>query len=242
MGGARRWISLGSFVFQPAELAKLSLVLYLAHSLAKKGEKERAFSVKVLPHLIVGGVFIGLVLMEPDFGVGLMLGLLVLLLLFVAGAKLSHLLYTGLAVLPFLAIFLAGADYRLRRLAVFLDPWRYASNSGFQIIQSYIAFGSGQFWGRGLGQSRQKLFYLPEAHTDFIRISSANISARGITGIVRLRASRISGLENFTADDITTTEGLDSRLAFLCPMTIRAPMDWSLRVVWLSQRSDPLTS
>ncbi|NIO12115.1 MAG: putative lipid II flippase FtsW [Deltaproteobacteria bacterium] len=167
-GGARRWISLGGFVFQPAELAKLSLVLYLAHSLAKKDDKAPTFTVKVLPHLIVGGVMIGLVLMEPDFGVGLMLGSLVVLMLFIAGAKISHLVYTSLAVLPFMVMFLVGADYRLRRLAVFLDPWRDASNSGFQMIQSYIAFGSGEFWGRGLGQSRQKLFYLPEAHTDFI--------------------------------------------------------------------------
>jgi cell division protein FtsW len=77
-------------------------------------------------------------------------------------------LLTGLAALPVLALFVIGADYRLRRLIAFLDPWKDASNSGFQIIQSYIAFGSGQFWGLGLGQSRQKLFYLPEAHTDFI--------------------------------------------------------------------------
>jgi len=221
-GGARRWISLGSFVFQPAELAKLSLVLYLAHSLAKKGEKERAFFVKVLPHLIVGGVFIGLVLMEPDFGVGLMLGLLVLLLLFVAGAKLSHLLYTGLAVLPFLAIFLAGADYRLRRLAVFLDPWRYASNSGFQIIQSYIAFGSGQFWGRGLGQSRQKLFYLPEAHTDFIySVIGEELGLLGallvlsLFGLIVLRGFRLAmkihdPFEQYLAIGLTTLLGFQA--------------------------------
>jgi cell division protein FtsW len=167
-GGARRWLSLAGFAFQPGELAKFSLALYLAHSIAKKGEKIRTFSLGVLPHLIVGGVFLGLVLLEPDLGTALILGLVLFLMLFVSGARFSHLALTGLAALPVLALFVIGADYRMRRLLAFLDPWSDASNSGFQIIQSYIAFGSGEFWGRGLGQSRQKLFYLPEAHTDFI--------------------------------------------------------------------------
>jgi cell division protein FtsW len=89
-------------------------------------------------------------------------------MLFVGGVKSAHLLAIGAMALPVLGLALIGAEYRLRRLLAFLDPWRDASSSGFQIIQSYIAFGSGQLWGRGLGESRQKLFYLPEAHTDFI--------------------------------------------------------------------------
>ncbi len=167
-GGARRWLSIGGFAFQPAELAKLSLVLYLAHSLAKKADKVGIFSIGVLPHLVVGGLFLGLIVVEPDLGTALTLGLVLLLMLFVAGAKWSHLALIGLSALPVLAFAVIGAEYRLRRLLTFLDPWRDASKSGFQIIQSYIAFGSGELWGRGLGESRQKLFYLPEAHTDFI--------------------------------------------------------------------------
>ncbi len=167
-GGSRRWLPLGDFTFQPGELTKIALVFYLARSLAKKEARGRSFSIQVLPFLIVSGVFLGLVLLEPDFGGAVILGAIVMLVLFVAGAKLLHLLYVGLAALPILAVLLIGADYRLRRLMVFLNPWGDASNSGFQIVQSYIAFGSGQFWGQGLGQSRQKLFYLPEAHTDFI--------------------------------------------------------------------------
>lgn len=167
-GGARRWLPLGGFVFQPAELAKMSLVLYLAHSLAKKGEKVQTFAMGVLPHLIIGGLFLGLILLEPDLGTALICGLLLFLMLFVGGARFSHLLSIGLMALPVLALAVVGAEYRLRRLLTFLDPWRDASSAGFQIIQSYIAFGSGQLWGRGLGESRQKLFYLPEAHTDFI--------------------------------------------------------------------------
>jgi len=168
-GGARRWLPLGDFTFQPVELTKIALVFYLARSLAKKKEeKGQSSSVQVLPYLIVSGVLMGLVLLEPDFGGAVILGVMVVLVLFVAGAKLLHLLYVGLAALPILAVLLIGADYRLQRLMVFLNPWGDASKSGFQIVQSYIAFGSGQFWGQGLGQSRQKLFYLPEAHTDFI--------------------------------------------------------------------------
>ena len=167
-GGARRWLPLGGFAFQPAELAKISLVLYLARSLSKKGEKVQTFAMGLLPHLIIGGLFLGLVLLQPDLGTTLILGLLLFLMLFVGGAKLSHLVSMGLMALPAVALAVAGAEYRLRRLLTFLDPWRDASNTGFQIIQSYIAFGSGQLWGRGLGESRQKLFYLPEAHTDFI--------------------------------------------------------------------------
>lgn len=167
-GGARRWLPLGGFAFQPAELAKISLVLYLARSLSKKGEKVQTFAMGLLPHLIIGGLFLGLVLLQPDLGTTLILGLLLFLMLFVGGAKFSHLVSIGLMALPAVALAVVGAEYRLRRLLTFLDPWRDASSTGFQIIQSYIAFGSGQLWGRGLGESRQKLFYLPEAHTDFI--------------------------------------------------------------------------
>ncbi|MFQ5683660.1 MAG: putative lipid II flippase FtsW [Candidatus Binatia bacterium] len=167
-GGARRWLSLGSLVFQPAELAKISLVIYLAHSLAKKGEKVRTFALGVLPHLIVGGLFLGLILLEPDLGTTLMLGLILFFMLFIAGAKVFHLIIIGLTAIPVMAFFLLGAQYRVQRLLTFLNPWKDASRGGFQIIQSYIAFGSGQLWGRGLGGSEQKLFFLPEAHTDFI--------------------------------------------------------------------------
>ena len=167
-GGARRWLSIGGLVLQPVEFAKVSFVLYLAHSLAKKGEKIRNFTKGILPHLIIGGLFLWLIFQEPDFGTAFILGIVLFLMLFVAGTKLSHLLVMGLMALPVLVFSVIGTEYRLRRLLTFLDPWSDASHGGFQIIQSYIAFGSGQLWGLGLGESRQKLFYLPEAHTDFI--------------------------------------------------------------------------
>jgi cell division protein FtsW len=159
---------LPAFAFQPAEMAKLALVLYLAHSMARKADKIKTFSLGVLPHLIVGGGFLIALLLQPDFGTALILAALLYLMLFVGGVRLSHLLATGLMVLPLLVYVMLTAEYRWRRLLTFMDPWREASSSGFQVVQSLIAFGSGQLWGRGLGESRQKLFYLPEAHTDFV--------------------------------------------------------------------------
>jgi cell division protein FtsW len=167
-GGARRWLMLPGFAFQPAELAKLAVVLYLAHSMARKEDTIQTFSLGVIPHLVVCGAFLAALLLEPDFGTALILVVLLYLMLFIGGARVHHLLATGLMALPVLLYVMIKAEYRLRRLMTFLDPWRDASNSGFQIIQSLIAFGSGQWWGRGLGESRQKLFYLPEAHTDFV--------------------------------------------------------------------------
>jgi cell division protein FtsW len=167
-GGARRWIMLAGFAFQPSELAKLAMVFYLAHSMAKKEQMIRTFSVGVLPHLLVSGAFAGVLLLEPDFGSALILTMLLYFMLFVGGARVHHLLATLLMALPLLIYVMTQAEYRLRRLMIFLDPWRDAAGSGFHVIQSLIAFGSGQIWGRGLGESRQKLFYLPEAHTDFV--------------------------------------------------------------------------
>ena len=135
--------------------------------MAKKEPMINTFSLGVLPHLIVTGVFAGVLLLEPDFG-SADLGHAALLMLFIGGVRVHHLLGTGLMALPLLIYVMLTAEYRLRRLLSFLDPWRDASGSGFHVVQSLIAFGSGQLWGRGLGESRQKLFYLPEAHTDFV--------------------------------------------------------------------------
>jgi|SRR5512135_365354 cell division protein FtsW len=167
-GGARRWIMFPGFAFQPSELAKLAVVMYLAHSMARKEERIRTFSVGVLPHLIVSGAFAALLLLEPDFGTALILTILLYFMLFVGGVRVRYLLGTALLALPALIYVMMTAEYRLRRLMSFLDPWSDPSGSGFNVIQSLIAFGSGQWLGRGLGESRQKLLYLPEAHTDFI--------------------------------------------------------------------------
>jgi cell division protein FtsW len=221
-GGARRWLSLGGFAFQPAELAKIALVLYLAHSMAKKEEKIQTFAVGVLPHLIVGGLLVVLLLLEPDFGTALILGAVLYLMLLIGGVKLTHLLATGLMALPVLIYLMLGAEYRMRRLLTFLDPWREASGSGFQIIQSLIAFGSGQLWGRGLGESRQKLFYLPEAHTDFVySVIGEELGLLGafvviaLFGVIVVRGLRLTArieepFEQYLAFGLTVLLGLQS--------------------------------
>ena len=167
-GGAQRWLGVAPFVFQPSELAKVSFVLYLAYTLSRKGERLQQFVSGLLPPLLVTGLFVLLLLAEPDFGSAFILAIIAMAMLFVSGGRMTHLTAVAMAALPVAAFLIMTADYRVKRLLAFLDPWSDSANSGFQIIQSYIAFGSGQLWGRGLGQSRQKLHYLPEAHTDFI--------------------------------------------------------------------------
>jgi cell division protein FtsW len=167
-GGARRWLKLGLLTLQPSEIAKLSAVLYLAHSLSKKGERVEALWTGYLPHLVVLGVLCALVVIEPDFGTAVLLVIVLFVMLLANGARWSHLLATASLVLPFAAFGAVTASYRWQRLTTFLDPWRDAQNSGFQLVQSLLAFGAGGALGVGLGAGRQKMFYLPEAHTDFV--------------------------------------------------------------------------
>ena len=167
-GGAHRWLGVSPFVFQPSEVAKVSFVLYLAYTLSRRAERLDTFVSGMLPPLLVTGVFVALLLAEPDFGSAFILAIIALAMLFVAGSRVTHLACVALAALPMAGLLILSADYRVKRLLAFMDPWSDSADSGFQIIQSFIAFGSGQLWGRGLGQSRQKLLYLPEAHTDFI--------------------------------------------------------------------------
>jgi len=163
---------------------------------------------------------VALLLLEPDFGTALMLGAVLYLMLFIGGVKVSHLLATGLMALPVLIYLIASAEYRVRRLLTFLDPWSDASGSGFQIIQSLIAFGSGQLWGRGLGESRQKLFYLPEAHTDFVYSVIGEelgllgaLLVVGLFGVIVVRGLRLTArieepFEQYLAFGLTVLLGL----------------------------------
>ena len=168
INGTRRWIRLGPVSFQPAELAKLALVVYLAAFLAKKGEAISDFKRGLVPPLAIAGVLALLVLAQPDLGNCLTLITLTFTLLFLAGGHARHLGFILLAALPPLVVAIWMAPYRLRRIFAFIDPWSDPRGSGFQIIQSWLAFGNGGIFGQGIGASRQKLFYLPESHTDFI--------------------------------------------------------------------------
>src|SRR5579875_2518217 len=156
-GGARRWVRLGPILLEPSEMLKLATVFFLARYLSHYQEKL-GIPKFLLPALAITGVLALIMLKQPDFGAAVMLTLLLFTMLFAAG---------GFALLA-LAIQAGHKAYRMRRLSAFLDPWRTARGSGFQLIQSFIAFGSGGGWGVGLGASRQKMFYLPQAHNDFV--------------------------------------------------------------------------
>ncbi len=168
IGGARRWIHFPGASLQPAELAKLSFVVYLAYSLSKKREKVKIFSIGFLPHCLVALLFMGLCLLEPDFGSAVEIALLLFAMLFAAGARISWLVGSVLGAAPFVYLAIARSPYRKRRILAFLDPWSHRHDIGYQIAESLMSIGSGGLWGLGLGDGRQKLYFLPEAHTDFI--------------------------------------------------------------------------
>lgn len=167
-GGATRWLHFGWFSIQPSEFAKPALVLYLAYSMAKKQDRMGQFSVGMAPHLIIGGVLMLLTVLQKDLGMSVMLGLLLMVMLFMGGARLIHLLGLAALAVPVGVALIMIAPYRVKRLVTFLDPWRDPLESGFQIIHSFLAFGSGGLTGMGIGSGRQKLHYLPEPHTDFV--------------------------------------------------------------------------
>jgi cell division protein FtsW len=168
VNGARRWLRVAGWSVQPSELAKLAVVCYLARYLASHTGRIAEFRRGLLPPLVICGALILLVLAEPDFGTAFVIATLTLLLLFIGQARLFHLCGLALAALPAVVLLVASSPYRRQRLLAFLDPWDHAQSSGFQVIQSFLAMGRGGVSGLGLGESRQKLFFLPEPHTDFI--------------------------------------------------------------------------
>ncbi len=168
VGGAMRWLRLPGLTIQPAELVKLALVLYLAHSLTRKKDKVRSFVLGYLPYVLVLGLLLGMLVKQPDFGSAMIVAGVALAMLIVAGVRWFYILPTILMAMPVLYYIVMNSDYRRRRIMAFMDPWEDPFNTGFQIIQSLVAFGKGGVLGEGLGIGEQKLFYLPEAHTDFI--------------------------------------------------------------------------
>ena len=167
-GGSRRWLHFGGVSFQPSEIARFSLIVYMAYSISKKEYKIKDFYIGFVPHIFVLGIFTLLLFFQPDFGSVVILAALTWIMLFVGGARILHLSSSLLLLLPVLYFFLISADYRVKRIMSFLDPWQYSSEEGYQITHSLMAFGTGGIWGTGIGKGYQKLFYLPEPHTDFI--------------------------------------------------------------------------
>ena len=167
-GGATRWLRLGSFSFQPAEFARFAMILYLAYSLSKKQDNIHDPLIGFLPHVIILALLALLILSQPDFGSAAILAMLTWIMMFIGGVRLKHLVLPLLPLLPLVGMFMISAEYRLRRILTFMNPWDYPSEEGYQIIHSLMAFGTGGIFGTGLGKGYQKLFYLPEPHTDFI--------------------------------------------------------------------------
>ena len=188
-GGATRWLRVGRFTFQPSELARFALVIYLAYSLEKKGDRLKDFSIGFLPHVFIPAIFAGLIFKQPDFGSVVILGVLTWLMLFIGGVRIKHLFVMILALVPIGMYLLMSAEYRWKRLLGFIDPWQYPTDEGYQIVHSLMAFGTGGIWGAGIGKGYQKLFYLPEPHTDFIfSVVGEELGLIGILVIIGLYA------------------------------------------------------
>jgi cell division protein FtsW len=166
--GAHRWIGVGSLTFQPVELAKLALITYVAQSLARKADRVKTFTVGFVPHLVVCGAMMALLLKQPDLGSSVVLGATTLAMLFVAGARISYIVLAVLAAAPMAYHLVVGTPWRLQRVLAYFNPEAFASGEAYQFLQARLAIGSGGFAGVGLGRGNQTLGYLPEAHNDFI--------------------------------------------------------------------------
>jgi len=166
--GASRWISFGPLRLQPMEFAKIALILYLAYFMSTKQAIIKTFSKGVLPPFIITGVICVLLLKQPDFGGAAFCALLLFFMCFAGGVRLLYLGASAIIAAGGVYLLIVAEPYRLRRFLAFRDPFADALDTGYQLVNSFLAFGSGGLSGQGLGASKQKLFYLPEAHNDFI--------------------------------------------------------------------------
>lgn len=166
--GAKRWIPLGPLTFQPVEIAKLALVTYLAYSLGRKADRVKTFTVGFVPHLVVCGMMMGLLLLQPDLGSSVVLGCTTLGMLFMAGTRISYILLAVLGSAPVAYHLVVGTPWRMQRFLAYFNPDAYANKEAYQFVQARLAIGSGGLTGAGLGDGHQTLGYMPEAHNDFI--------------------------------------------------------------------------
>jgi cell division protein FtsW len=223
-GGAARWISFGGFRFQTSECAKLALVFFLAKNLSRPGFDIRRLRTGILPNVVVFSAFALLLMRQPDFGSTVLMGLVMFSMLFVAGLDWKFIFSSAFLSLGAVAAAIAVAPYRLARLTSFLDPWAEIKRGGFQIIQSYLAFQNGGLLGLGLGESRQKLFFLPEAHTDFIlAVLAEELGFLGVTFLClvfayycflgfRIAFLQINPFRRYLAFGLTATVGFQGAI------------------------------
>lgn len=189
IAGAHRWLRLGPLSFQPSEFAKLAVIIFLAYSLEKKAEKIKTFTLGFLFHIGVCGFFMLLIMYQRDLGATFTMGAIAWMLMFVAGVRWLYLFSMMLVALPGVYYAISSVGYRRQRILSFLNPWDDQYGSGFQMIQSFVAFSEGGVFGKGLGEGRQKLFYLPEAHTDFIfSVIGEEVGLIGVLVVIALFA------------------------------------------------------
>jgi cell division protein FtsW len=186
-GGAYRWIRIGAYTFQPSEFARLAIIFFMAYSLCKKQEKIHNFYIGFVPHVLVLAVFGILFNFQPDFGTILIFSVIAWIMMFIGGVRLLHLATPLILIAPLLSYMMVNEAYRLDRILTFWDPWQYPEDGGYQVIHSLMAFGSGGLFGAGIGQGYQKLFYLPESHTDFIfSVIGEEIGLLGVVFIIAM--------------------------------------------------------
>lgn len=166
--GSSRWFNLAGFSFQPSELLKMTFIIYLAYFLSKKEYDMLSFKRGYLPFLIILGITSIVLLCQPDFGLTVTLCATAFAMLFVTHIRFAYIAATAAATIPLIMWLIVTRAYRLKRIMTFMNPWDDPQGAGFQVIQSLIAVGSGSFWGSGISHSKQKFFYLPMQHTDFI--------------------------------------------------------------------------
>src|SRR6266576_2110210 len=189
INGARRWIRFSSFSVQPSEIAKLTLAIFLARFLDRRAGDESSFFRTFIPCMLVIGLLAGLVIKEPDLGTALMLGISGVVVCFTAGVRPRHVFYASVPALLYVGKMLIFTPFRMRRLASFIDPWADAQGAGYQTVQSLIAVGSGGVHGLGFAQGRQKLLFLPFAHSDFIfAVVGEELGLVGALGVMLLFA------------------------------------------------------
>ena len=166
--GARRWLGAGGLTVQPSEFAKLALVVFLAAKLSSRGDRITSLVRGLFPLCIPMAIMVMLILKEPDMGTASLLAMVAFAMFFAAGARIEHLVLILLTTAPLVALSVLSSPYKRARILAFLNPWKDPQNTGFHIVQSLLALGSGGIFGVGLGASRAKFFYLPEQYTDFI--------------------------------------------------------------------------
>ncbi len=168
MHGSSRWLNLCGFVFQPSEILKIAAIIYVASFLSRKQDHKESFIRGYVPLLLIAGCISVILLQQPDFGCTVTILATILIMLFIAKMNLRYLMILTAVAIPLASIVVYFQPYRWNRILIYLDPWKDPQGAGFQVIQSLIAIGSGGMWGSGIAQSKQKFFYLPMQHTDFI--------------------------------------------------------------------------